>query len=69
MSAITDAIERRTVDFVERGDKDITIVFLDGFQATLGVDENSEIQLIGTGIRLSLSGLSIIEPPQGSEII
>lgn len=52
---ITEALERRTVDYVERGDKEITIACTDGHQITLFTDEYGDIQLKSMGVKITLN--------------
>jgi hypothetical protein len=54
---ITEALERRTIDYVTREDNGITLVCTDGHSISLFVDENKQIQLGGQNVQIILPGL------------
>jgi hypothetical protein len=54
---ISEALDRRTVDYVTREDDGITICCTDGHSISLCVDNNKQIQLKGTNVKIILPGL------------
>lgn len=56
--AITEALCGRTIEYVSRGDRSITLNTTCGHSVTLSVDASGQIQLERIGVKIVIPGMS-----------
>lgn len=58
--AITDALCGRTIEYVIRGDRTITLCTTCGHDIELETDQTGQIQLKSIGVRIQIKGLGLL---------